>query len=120
MHYEGSAPTTNYDGSGPTQGNDGRATVPAQEREENEEAEENEENEDGEEDDGVRVPDENRWMDWDNKGGCKNPKFSRKFSGFVAQVARRHVPINYTGWREFKKENERTTENMWKQIKVKS
>ena len=91
------------------QNNEELVTVPPQEGEENAEEEE---------DDGEGVPDDNKWMNWDDKGISQNPKYHRKFAGFIGKVARRHVPINYPGWKIFQKENKRTTEKMWEQIKV--
>ena len=98
------------------QNNEELVTVPPQEGEEN--AVQEEENAVQEEDDGEGVPDDNKWMDWDDKGISQNPKYHRKFAGFIGKVARRHVPINYPGWKIFQKENKRTTEKMWEQIKV--
>ena len=99
------------------QNNEELVTVPPQEGEENAEEEEGVPPQE-EEDDGEGVPDDNKWMDWDKKGISQNPKYHRKFAGFIGKVARRHVPINYPGWKIFQKENKRTTEKMWEQIKV--
>ena len=116
MNYSGHAPTTNYDGSGPTQPTDEQPTVPEQETEDEGE----DEGEDVEEDDEEpRVPDGDRWMDWDSLGNPRNPRYHRKFTGFLGRVGRRHVPINYTNWKKFGKENPRTTDSMWQEIKVK-
>jgi hypothetical protein len=98
----------NYDGSGPTQNTD--EGVPEQEREEGEDVEQ----------DGEVVPEDDKWMDWDKEGNPKNPRFHRKFTGFLGKVGRRHVPINYTDWRKWVKENPQTTNKMWQQAKVKS
>ena len=99
MNYGGAGPTMNYDRSGPEQ--------------------EREEDEEDEEDDGDGVVVDDKWMDWDSLGNPRNPRFHRKFIGFVGKVGRRHVPINYTNWKKFQKENQRTTDSMWQQIKVK-
>ena len=103
-HFGGAGPTMNYNRS-----------APEEEREE-----EREEDEDVEEDDGEGVPVDDKWMDWDSQGNPRNPRFHRKFAGFLGKVGRRHVPISYTNWKTFGKENPRTTDKMWQQIKVES
>ena len=100
----------NYEGSGPTQNTDEVPTVPEQRRQEDEPVEEDDEG----------VPEGDKWMDQDKEGNPRNPRYHRKFTGFIGKVGRRHVPINYTNWKKFGKENPRTTDSMWQQIKVKS